>query len=352
MIRSRRRAERGSGHTVVHQATTVAGETIAESHRRRWGLPLALGTTLLIASVLLAVHVTETDIDLDVSVSEASFTLTSEQALTTAMNVTTLGATGTRRIRLPLGLDVPKRPSNDGTSSVRLSFPPTAHDSGITVSPIVAPAGSRVSLRAGADRHHRLSITSPSGGEVIVTVSVVGPVEVGFADASRSVLDFQTPKAVIIVGGSGTLDLDLAFAPERPGAVASDLGVQDLVLARIAEIEAGHTLLNRVPTIQTGTLYLNSLNGKAVNLRAAEALQFHQSDGELRNAKMLDGTIALAFSGRVRGMTGGSTRHAVQLMPNLLEWFAANQTLALLWSTALSLFGIWLSIERWWSKAS
>jgi hypothetical protein len=77
-------------------------------------------------------------------------------------------------------------------------------------------------------------------------------------------------------------------------------------------------------------------------------LEFESSEGELRSVVFSEAGVELSFTGRVRGMTGGSTRHRVDLMPSILEWLAANRTLTLVWSTALSLFGTWFTVVRWW----
>jgi hypothetical protein len=134
-----------------------------------------------------------------------------------------------------------------------------------------------------------------------------------------------------------------------PLALDSNLNVEDLVLARLEESSDGaHTALRRIPTIRSGTLYLNALDGKAIELNKRQALQFRRSEGELRSATLSEAGIELSFTGRVGGMTAGSTRHPVNLMPSILQWLAANQTLALVWSTALSLFGTWFTVVRWW----
>jgi len=145
------------------------------------------------------------------------------------------------------------------------------------------------------------------------------------------------------------LDLDLVFPPAALRTLVSNLSVENLVLARLEESnDAAHTAVRRVSTIRSGTLYLNALDGKAIELNKRQALQFGRSEGELRSTTISEAGVELSFTGRVRGMTGGSMRHPVDLMPSILQWLAANQTLALVWSTALSLFGTWFTVDRWW----
>ena len=66
-----------------------------------WLLPALFLTTLIILSILLFGHVSETEIELDVTASDVSFAVPDQQVLTTLMQLTRLGIDGLNEIRIP-----------------------------------------------------------------------------------------------------------------------------------------------------------------------------------------------------------------------------------------------------------
>lgn len=87
--------------------------------RKRWPVVMALGITLVVVSLLLFARVRETEIEADLSLSEASFVLPTQQVLTDAMDLSTLGVSGLRDIELPRAADriTPTTPSSDAAES-------------------------------------------------------------------------------------------------------------------------------------------------------------------------------------------------------------------------------------------
>jgi hypothetical protein len=102
----------------------------------------------------------------------------------------------------------------------------------------------------------------------------------------------------------------------------------------------------------SGMLYFESLGGKEYRLRSGQEIRFEFSEGEIRTLELKDDRIAFEFHGRVKGMTTGSNDSQVSLMPTYLEWLSARHGLSLLWGTTLYIFGVILSVVRWWKAPS
>lgn len=108
--------------------------------------------------------------------------------------------------------------------------------------------------------------------------------------------------------------------------------------------------IRRVSTVLSGMLYLAELDNQEYMLRTGEELQFKESYGLIRILSLEEDQLSLQFHGRVRGLTTGWEDSRKNLMPNYLEWLSARHSLALLWSTTISLFLLFLGILRWWRK--
>ena len=72
---------------------------------------------------------------------------------------------------------------------------------------------------------------------------------------------------------------------------------------------------------------MESLNGRAQQLRPGELLRFQRAEGEIRTAELKRDAIALQFRASVVGMTTGSLDDPSSLMPTWLEWLAERKML-------------------------
>jgi hypothetical protein len=104
-----------------------------------------------------------------------------------------------------------------------------------------------------------------------------------------------------------------------------------------------------VSAIQSGTLYLESLNGSEYRLRSGQVLEFDEFEGQIRSLQLADNLITMQVHGRVRGMRTGVGSSERSLMPTVLEWLSARHGLSLLWGATLYLFGILAGVIRWWN---
>ena len=113
---------------------------------------------------LLFAHVNETEIEADLSLSEVSFVLPTQQALTRAIDLSTLGVSGLRHIELPQAVDqIAQTPasSDDGAEfGIGLEAASDAKRRGtITLSPLALPAATSVWVKySGLPRQYRLSL--------------------------------------------------------------------------------------------------------------------------------------------------------------------------------------------------
>ena len=108
-----------------------------------------------------------------------------------------------------------------------------------------------------------------------------------------------------------------------------------------------NTILRRVSSIKSGTLYLESLGGQERAVRDGESLEFDESSGIIRSLRLTDAGLVLRFRGTVSGMRTGWGDAQRTLMPSLLEWLKAQHGLSLLWGAALYVLGILVSLMKW-----
>jgi hypothetical protein len=322
--------------------------------RKRWPVVVVLGITLLIVSLLLFARVAETEIEADLALSEVKFLLPWQQGLTEAMDLSTLGASGFREIKLPQAFhkDAQTPLSDDGgEASLSLSTVSEGkHHGTITLAPLKLPAKTQVRVTStGVPREYRLSL---QGTNTELSADVNGQVRAGFSSGGSQQVDFRTPDVAVMQTGENEVDLDLTLLGPGTNNFSSQLSVSDLSFFHVAEIRDPESVVaRRVSTILSGTLNFESLNGLERKVRPGEMLQFDQSQVEIRTLRLQDDHIELKFYGRVRGMSAGSGESRRSLMPTWFEWLRAQHSLSLLWGTALYLLGLLAGVLRWWRRA-
>lgn len=316
--------------------------------RPRWPLIAALAITLLFVSVLLFVRVPETEIELEVVLSEASFVSAAPQSLTDVLNVSMLGVSGLREIHLPEQVQRAPRP-DEPAGAIRLAPIASGERQGsISLAALALPDRTRVWIHStDVPNRYRVSLT---GSDVPIEVAVNGPIHVGWPGSSSERIDFETPRPIRLQGGSEQVDVDLTIPGDQKGGFAPPLSVTNLAFFRIDEFtDRERTIARRISTIRAGTLYLESLDGRAHVLRPGEALEFASARGDIRKLRLEDDGVVLEFHGRVRGMQSGSGEGVRRsLMPTSLEWLQARHGLTLLWGTTFYLFGLVAGLLRWW----
>jgi hypothetical protein len=323
-------------------------QTVPAPSRRRWPIALALVLTLAIASVLLYLRVPRTEIELEAAVTELSFQLPAAQALTETARLNFLGIAGFGGIDAPAGLDATASSPRPGPSDV-LALHASDADSkcrgGITLDRIILPRDAQIWLRRSREPD-RIQISLKAPGATI-RATLEGCVTGGGRAASRWLT--HSPRTLTVQVSDDEVELDIASASAAGIRFAPFIQARDLSFTRIEQVSRdGITLVRRVSTVTSGSLYYQSLNGEERKLRFAEPIRFARSEGDIRSIELDRGAIAVRFHGDVRGMMSGTEANARSVMPTWLEWLKANQSLSLLWGSALYLFGLVVSLLRWW----
>lgn len=317
--------------------------------RKRWPVIVALGSTLLIVSVLLFARISETEIELDLTLSEVGFVLPKQQVLAETMGLSVLGVSGLREIQF-----LEARSSGDQTPQlsdrVRLSIASSGKRQGsITLATLMLPSETRVWLRHnGAPHQYRLSM---KGVNLELRADVHGLVDVGYPDRGAEQFDFVAPHPIHMLPGIDEVDLDLTLLDPGKSAFSPQVSITKLSLFQIDKFHGDkRSVVRRVSSILSGTLIFESLGQRELKLRPGEMIHFEQVHGEIRTLRLQDNNIDLKFHGRVRGLGAGSEENPRSLMPTWLEWLRARHSLSLFWGAAIYLFGLIAGVLRWWGK--
>jgi hypothetical protein len=321
-----------------------------QPHRARWPIAVLVGITLIVVSVLLFARVPETEIELDLVLSDVSFKLPRQQVLSGVIKLSTLGVSGQNEIRFPrVGTRAEQtlRASEGLGSAIRLTAVSDGKQQGtITLAPVTVPSETQFWLRpTDIPNAFRLTI---KGSSLKLKVDVSGPVGVALAGMRYEELNFVSPQTIHLQAAANDVDIDLGF-PSAPTKVFSpQLAATAVSLFSVTELlDDEHTIVNRVSTVVSGSIYFESLGGRELRLRSGEAISFESSQGEIRTLAMQEGQIAFAFHGKVRGMMAGMDQKR-SLMPTYLEWLRARHSLSLLWGTTLYILGLIISVRGWW----
>jgi hypothetical protein len=318
--------------------------------RKRWPALAALGITLATVSILLFARVPHTDIETELILSAVSFGIPAPQVLLDGTSTASLGASGLREIQLPPILDRPSRTLRGpagSESAIRLSVASSGIRRGaITLDPFAVAAGTHAWLRTmEVPNQVRLSL---KGEGLTFRANLSGPVRIGLSGEPPEQVDFPAPAPVLLRAGTNEIDLDIEFS-SVPFALRSPLFVDSLSLFQTEQfVEERRTIVRNTSTILAGTLYFESLGGRAKTLRAGEGIRFEEARGEIRTLRWKDNHLALGYHGTVSGMNTGSGEHTNSLMPTCLEWLQARHGLSLLWAASVYFFGLIFGALRWW----
>ena len=321
------------------------------SRQVRWPVITLLAATLMIVSLLLFARVSSTEIGMDLSLSEVSFRLPQQQALTDEMQLSSLGVSGTEEIQLPRSqtTDTQTFQASDGSGSAIILIPvlSDSHPGSVTLAPVILPSGTHCGLKpTEISQQYRLFIKSKGQD---LQAGVYGIIEIGQPGIPQKQLNFLTPKSILFRSDSKDIELDIVPVKGSKSGFSRQVLADSLSFFHVEEhVNSEQTLVRRISTVLSGMLYFESLGGKEYSLRPGQELHFKLAEGEIRTLELKDDHIAFAFHGQVKGMTTGSDESQVSLMPTYLDWLRARHGLSLLWGTTLYVFGLILSVIRWW----
>jgi hypothetical protein len=323
--------------------------------RRRWLLSWVIAATLAILTFLLFARVPATEVEIELVASEIELTVPTRQVVIDGMPLDTLGVAGIARIEAPM--DDRERPlvadlSSDPPDAVRFVAGPVATTGSgtagsVTLGELVVPANT--TLRLGVDAagaSHRLGLR---GADVSVPVTLQGLVSVGTSQSPPEERTYATPRLVSIFAADDELVMDLGLPGARRSAFAPVIDVSELSASRINQhVDATGSVVRRVSTIQSGSVYLTALDDRERKLRTGEVLVLGGVHGEIASLGLTDAGVAVHFRGRVRDMTVGWGEHPRSLMPTWLEWLLAQHGLTLLWGSAIYFLGVMTTLMRLW----
>jgi hypothetical protein len=185
--------------------------------------------------------------------------LPAQQVLTDGINVSSLGASGLREVQLPPVGDRERqtlKSSNGAEAALRLSVEPDngTGQSSITLAPLALPGETRVWVRhTGPPRQYRLSLKGP---DLNLRADVSGTVQMAIPGKGIERFDFASPDAVLLQSGGNEVDLDLVL-PEKTSSSLSSMAASAFLFHIDEFLDTNKTLVRRVSTILSGTLYLS-----------------------------------------------------------------------------------------------
>ena len=135
----------------------------------------------------------------------------------------------------------------------------------------------------------------------------------------------ESSQARLIINEQESINVETRDSTEI--LFGEQIEISNLSLTRINESQRaadGSRVPLIVSAIESGTLYLEELNGKAIPLRPGEQLRFKVLKGTIRKLSLQDGLITVQFRGTVEGMISGFV-DSRSLMPNWLEYILARE---------------------------
>jgi hypothetical protein len=188
-----------------------------------------------------------------------------------------------------------------------------------------------------------VQVTVPDGVILDVANSFAGP----------ETFDLDRPRPfVFVVAFDADTYVDVTPSGGEPLSFEGELEVDRLSFARVMEVEG--EMARRLSAVLGGTVFLESLGGKAYELRQGEHLDLVLESATISGLSVTPEMVRLRATGRARALSVGSPGSAVNgsgtrnLMPRWLEWLTARHEIGLFWGATLYAFGLLLGILRFW----
>jgi hypothetical protein len=329
------------------------------SHRRFLIGGFAL--TVVLIAALLFMRVGSTEISLDLRVERLSFDSARKQILTGTTGAERVALGGVARVVLPPGVSSDRLADQPQPGEI-LSVALTAPEGGVlSVDPIEIPRGARVAIgRADPDGTTSIAVyqaTAQTGKTTPMEVQVTAPsgvtLDVANSFAGPETFDLTRPRPYVFVSALDTdTFIDVTPNEGKPLVFGDEIEVDRLSFARVMEVEG--EVARRLSTVLGGTVFLESLGGKAYPLRRGEHLDLALESAAISSLSVTPEAIVLRATGRARALSVGSPGNAPDsggnrnLMPRWLEWLTARHEIGLFWGATLYVFGLLLGILRFW----
>ena len=147
--------------------------------------------------------------------------------------------------------------------------------------------------------------------------------------------------------------VDLEMKPGKSSTLNfnSNIKIDSLSLLddRLSEMRSKRDY-SPMSTIEHGKLLFHELGGQKLEINRRQRIELGGVDGYLRSMSLERDGFSLLFEGNVKELNTGPQSNVFSLMPSYLEWITHRESLTLLWSSVLSLFGLVFGFFRWFSK--
>lgn len=320
--------------------------------RRRAAVAVVIFGVLLLISVLGLLRVPSTTVALDIGAREVGFVSTAQQPLTDRFPISYLGSLGsTGVVDLPRSRTHP--PATYPATSVVLW---TDNENGqvghAILRELVIPDSGRIRLRhATPESPYRLTIDGPIGE---LALDVKGAVHLTVPGALDELLHFDRAGTVTFSPAADTTVLEFTLGGPLPVRFFPQLYAAALDLTRLDVFRLDTLSVDRKSSsIAGGSIRFESLRGEEAAIHSGQWLEFDQSEGVIHQLDLTDDLINLKFFGEVEGMKVGARQVRRNLMPTVLQWLRARQTLGLVWGAVFALIAlvefaakIWRSDEQ------
>jgi hypothetical protein len=282
-----------------------------------------------------------TEVELETRVTSASFTLPMPQEILNNVNLSRVEAS--RVTCVGFELDTPQTcPWAPATTGVEVTEPKDRR-SVITVSSLRIPAGARVTLSKPSNGlSHRITVDAPPSQQLTLELAVRGTTLRTVRLTTPFVRKFDSiePPSFVRLTLSPPFVLDLVPAPGTRIAISPIFPVSELALWENEDrLDVDRQEIRNMSSILSGSVFLESLNSKRIELRRFDQLRFAKSNGEVRTLTAESGTegdsLLLRYHGHVEGMVRGTKEHATNLMPTNLELLASNGNLSMVWKSVV-----------------
>jgi hypothetical protein len=333
----RARAGQRSGLASALLIDELARRAAPPKRSNRWITAGVFLITLSIVSLLLT-RVSKTDVALTMVTDEFAIrtapdnALFADGALARQVEITGVDGADSPDLTVPAH---PKRVrvSADNSGAVRIAAV------GSTTPPL---------LRMALDPERKRLTLEIAAGRTRTELTLSGKVSLQL-DQSPMVLNLAEP-ATLVLTGDRRVTIDIAPTPSGM-LLKRDLAITEI--STLAEIATGLSpdTAHRVASSQlrSGTLSFEEFGDRKRTLRGGERLQFAGFDGYIDSVQVTDKGLSAVVYGSVEALQSGLSAHPTNLMPTRLEWLTQRHQLALLWGSAVYVFGLLLTLGRWLS---
>ncbi len=325
-------------------------------HRNKWPVFVMFLITLGIISALSGIRRNSTDIEIEVIADEVDISIPYVQKLTVAAPLQALSSVGHNNIHIPRNVDSTGKlqsKSDVNWSHVKISVPEISKDSTlekpeagrITLAPLSLPGSSKLRIRALPVINQHAMLLSQDNINIKLTLSGLISLQGGKAQPLEK--NFGKGRSLNISNLGEDIDIVLTIAQDQ-SLFERAITINKIDLIKIYRDQVGKSDFQE-STIHSGTIIFNELTREPRPIRDREIIRLKFLEGQIIRLRLVENKISFKLYCRVNELTSGNDDSLKNLMPTWLEWLSAQHNILLLWGSIIYIFGVVLSIKRWWS---